>query len=90
MSQVPPVQAGRLFATAEPAAAPGPTGRVQDAVRTQPRHILPALDAQASLVDLLDHWDNRRLSAARELPAVAIEFAVRSRDRPDHPERRPR
>lgn len=60
----------------------------QHLVRTQPRHTVADLDAQADLVDLLDHWDNFEMPVARELLAVVIKFAGRYRDHPDHPERR--
>lgn len=57
----------------------------QHLVRTQPARAFADLDAWVNLVDLLDHWDNHDLPAARELLAVVIKFADRYRDHPDHP-----
>ncbi|MDH6522024.1 DUF6221 family protein [Streptomyces sp. SAI-090] len=55
-------------------------------VRTQPARAFADLDAWANLVDLLDHWANHDLPAARELLTVVVQFADRYRDHPDHPD----
>ncbi|MET8816458.1 DUF6221 family protein [Streptomyces sp. NPDC004549] len=58
-------------------------------VRTQPRRSHADLDTWANLIDLLDHWANHDLPAARELLTVVIRFADRYREHPDHPGPKP-
>ncbi|MEU0846331.1 DUF6221 family protein [Streptomyces sp. NPDC005962] len=57
-------------------------------VRTQPRHTLAELDALASLVDLLAFCVSHELPVANEVFHVAVKFAARYREHPDHPEQR--
>ncbi|MET8768215.1 DUF6221 family protein [Streptomyces sp. NPDC004658] len=57
-------------------------------VRSQPRRAYADLEAWSHLVDLLGHWANHDMPAARELLTVVVQFADRYQDHPDHPARR--